>query len=141
MKFLVQKKRLQNFTVSSCATSREEIGNDMHPGAKQKLMQMCIPFTKHAARQLTADDYDENDYLIAMDYENLYYINRIIGSDPQNKVHLLLEYAPSDYCGGILNNQGGIHEIADPWYTGNFDDTFNDILTGCTGLLDKLAGK
>jgi len=128
MKYLVhQKGRDNEFEIASCATSREEIGNDMHYGSKTKLLQVGIPYKPRKARQLTAADYDNYDLLIAMDDENLRYIRNICGEDTAGKVHLLLEWG-----------SGVIRSIADPWYTGNFDDTYDDILCGCTGLLDAL---
>ena len=74
-----------------------------------------------------------------MDYENLYHLNRILGGDEEHKIHLLLEFAPADYSGGVSSRCGKIKEIADPWYTGNFDETFDDILAGCMGLADFCA--
>lgn len=132
MKQLVHRKKTAcTFEIASSATSREEIGNDMHPGARLKLQQEGIPFAPRQAVQLTKQDYGQYDLLIAMDNENLYYISKIIGEDTEHKVHLLLEYAPHEYTHGRT-------EVADPWYTGNFETTFDDILTGCTGLLDSL---
>ena len=130
MKDLVKKKRLEDvFEIASCATSREEIGNDMHYGSKNKLREVGIPFSRRRAVQLTRADYDSYDYLIAMDGYNLRNISRIIGSGPEKKVHLLLEYA------------GELRDIADPWYTGNFDDTYDDVKKGCTAFLDYLEKK
>jgi len=141
MKHLVRQRGLQGFSITSCATSTEEIGNDVHHGTKRKLAQVGIPVEHRAARQITFSDYKNNDLIIAMDYENLYYLNRILGDDTENKIHLLLEFAPESYPGGVKSRYGKIKEIADPWYTGNFDDTFDDILAGCTGLLDFLCNK
>ncbi|MCR4626945.1 MAG: low molecular weight phosphotyrosine protein phosphatase [Treponema sp.] len=138
MKHLVRQRGLQGFCITSCATSTEEIGNDVHPGTKRKLAQVGIPVEHREARQITKADYANNDLIIAMDYENLYYLNRILGDDTENKIHLLLEFAPESYDGGVKSRHGKIKEIADPWYTGNFDDTFDDVLAGCIGLLDFL---
>ena len=113
--------------IESAATSTEEIGNDMYPPAKAMLNQVGIPFTRRGARQITAADYDKYDYLIGMDEENLYYMNRRWNNDPAGKVHLLLEYA------------GKNREVADPWYTGDFNATYLDIMAGCTGLLARLS--
>ena len=128
MKELVRRAGRQNeFLIESAATSREEIGNDMHYGTRTKLREMGIPFSRRAARQITNADYDKYDYLVAMDDENEYYMNRWWAPDSEHKIVRLLSFAGKD------------RDIADPWYTGNFDDTFDDVLAGCTGLLDFLC--
>lgn len=121
--------RSSEFLIESAATSTEEIGNDMHYGTRTKLREEGIPFTRRAARQITAADYDKYDYLIAMDEENLYYMNRRWNNDPDGKISLLLEFA------------GKTREIADPWYTGNFDQTFLDVQEGCEALLNTILQK
>ena len=127
MKALVKKAGLENdFLIDSAATSTEEIGNGMHRGTIEKLREKQIPFTNHRARQITTADYQNYDCLIGMDEENLFYMKRKWNDDPLKKVHLLLEYC------------GSSDEVADPWYTGNFDATWADILAGCTALLDRL---
>lgn len=127
MKDLVKKAGLEDqFQIDSAATSNEEIGNDMHPGSKQKLTSKGISFSKRKARKITASDYQNYDLLIGMDVENLFYMEREWNKDPDEKVKLLLTYAGKD------------RDIADPWYTGNFDRTFDDIIEGCTALLEKL---
>ena len=118
--------RENDFVIESAATSTEEIGNDIHRGAREKLTQKGIPFTKRHARRITADDYAEFDLIIGMDVENLYYMQREWNKDPDDKIKLLLTYTGKD------------RDIADPWYTGNFDDTYNDLLTGCSALLKTL---
>ena len=115
-----------NWEVASAATSREELGNDTHPGTKAKLREMGIPFTPRRARQITLDDYRQYDLLIGMDRYNLMNMKRLYGQDPQNKFCLLLDFSKNP------------RDIADPWYTGNFDDTYNDVLEGCIGLLQHL---
>ena len=114
------------FSIASCAVSREEIGSDIHAGTRRKLREMRIPFERRAAVQLTRADYDRWDYLIAMDTANVRGIERITGGDPAHKVHLLLEFA------------GERRSIADPWYTGDFDETYRDVLRGCSALYEKL---
>lgn len=114
------------FYVDSAATSREEIGNDVHYGTRRKLAEMGIPCGHHAARQVTRNDYDKFDYIVVMDDENLFGLRRIISSDPEGKIHKLLSFAGSN------------RDIADPWYTGNFDMTYDDIVSGCIGLLDSI---
>ena len=127
MKELVRRAGLtEDFLIESAATSREELGNDMHYGTRTKLREMGIPFTRRAARQITINDYDRYDYLVAMDDENLYYMNRCWGCDPKNKIRMLLSFAGKD------------RDIADPWYTGNFDQTYEDVLEGCTAFLAAL---
>ncbi|SEP98066.1 protein-tyrosine phosphatase [Treponema bryantii] len=127
MKELVRRAgREHEFLIESAATSREEIGNDIHYGTRTKLREMGIPFSRRAARQITNADYDEFDYLVAMDDENEYYMNRWWAPDTDHKIVRLLSFA------------GKSRDIADPWYTGNFDQTYEDILEGCTAFLEKL---
>ena len=127
MKELVrQKGRSHEFYIASAATSREEIGNDTHWGTKEKLRQEGIPFTKRKAVQLTKHDYDIYDYIIGFDRENDDEIRRICGPDTEKKVYSLLSFAGID------------RDVADPWYTGNFDKTYEDVNMGCHALLDLL---
>lgn len=124
MKDMVRKAgREAEFYIESAATSREEIGNDIHRGTKAKLREMGIPFERRSARQVTKQDYEDFDYLILMDRENRRGLSRIISGDPENKVHMLLEFAGKD------------RDIAAPWYTGNFDETFDDVAEGCRAFL------
>ena len=128
MKYLTDQAGLASeFYIDSAATSREEIGNGVHHGTRQKLKEVGIPCGNHRARQMMRRDYEEFDYIIGMDAWNIRNIMRIIGSDPEKKVSMLLDY--TDRPGT---------EIADPWYTGNFDATYEDVLEGCTGLLEHL---
>lgn len=128
-KMVRDAKREKDFLIESAATSGEEIGNDMHRGAKEKLTQMGVPFEKRKARRITPEDYSDFDFLIGMDMENMYYMQREWNKDPDDKVKLLLTYAGKD------------KDIADPWYTGNFDETFDDLKIGLTALLNKLQEK
>ena len=116
----------KEYYIESAATSDEEYGNDVYPAAKQKLYEEGIPFTKRRARQMTKADYEKFDLICAMDLSNLRNIGYITGGDPEGKVSLLLDFA------------GEHRAISDPWYTRNFDDTFNDITRGCEALLKKL---
>lgn len=130
MKDLVQKARLASqFHIESAATSREEIGNPVYPPARRKLAEHGISCEGHAARQLTAQDYEEYDLLIGMEGANLKNMQRICGGDPAGKMHRLLDYAdrPGD--------------VADPWYTGNFEATWRDVSTGCQDLLASIQNK
>ena len=120
--------REDEFYIESAATSREEIGNDTHPGTKGKLRENGIPFERHYARQITKADYDKFDYLIGMDDANVRNIQRICGGDPEGKIHLLTEFA------------GRSGEVADPWYTGDFEATWRDVEAGCRGLLARYGG-
>lgn len=117
------------FEIASAATSTEEIGNGVHPGTRNILQKLGISTKGKTARQMTRRDYEYYDYLIAMDNWNLRNIARIIGQDKDNKVSLLLDH--SDRKG---------QDIADPWYTGNFDITYKDIMEGLTGLLEETTG-
>lgn len=131
LKNMVNKKGVKgDFIINSSATSYEEIGNPVHKGTKNKLYEMGIPCGNHKAIRLTKDDYNYYDYIIAMDSNNLRNIDRIIGADSQNKVYLLLDFT---------DRKG--ENIADPWYTGNFDTTYNDIDEGCRGFMDFIINK
>lgn len=112
--------------VDSKATSTEEIGNPPHRGTVNMLNSVGIPIYPHKASQMTEEDYDRYDYIIGMDSYNIRNIMRIIKKDPMGKVHKLMEYA------------GSSKDIADPWYTGDFHTTYNDVRTGCQALLEKL---
>ena len=128
MKDLVKKSGLEEeFQIASAATSREEIGNPVYPPARRKLAEHRVPCERHAARQLRNHDYEEYDLLIGMDRANLRSMYRICGGDFNDKMPLLMEYA------GRLEQ-----EVADPWYTDDFDATWRDVLAGCQGLLDQI---
>ena len=130
MKDLVRKAGLASqFYIESAATSREEIGNPVYPPAQRKLAEHGISCDGHAARQLTNADYEKYDLLIGMDRANLRDMHRICGGDPDGKLHLLMDY--TDRPG----------DVADPWYTGDFESTWQDVLTGCQGLLHKLTAR
>ena len=118
----------RSYFIDSAATSREELGNPIYPPAKRALAAHGIPSGDHTARQMTRADYDGFDLLIGMDHRNLANMRRIAGSDPESKIRLLLAYAgrPED-------------EVADPWYTGDFEATFRDVRAGCLGLLAALG--
>lgn len=115
-----------HFHIDSAATSREEIGNPPHYGTVNKLRQEKIPLIPHRARQMTKQDYEEFDYLIGMDDANVRNMDRIAGGDPDHKIYKLLEFAGSERA------------IADPWYTGDFEATYRDVLEGCEAFLESL---
>ena len=128
LKDLVEKAGLADrFHIESAATSTEEIGNPVYPPARRKLAQHGIDCAGKTDRQLTAADYGRFDLLLGMDRANIRNMTRICGGDPQGKIHLLMEYA---------GHPG--REVADPWYTGDFDATWDDVLAGCQGLLRKI---
>ena len=128
MKDLVKKAGLEDqFQIASAATSREEIGNTVYPPAQRKLAEYGISCDGHAARQLTNQDYDKYDLLIGMDSANLRNMHRICGGDFADKLHLLLDYTDHP------------RDVADPWYIGDFEATWQDVLEGCQGLLKELA--
>ena len=127
MKHLVAEAgREDDFVIDSAATSTEEIGCPVYPPARRKLAENGIRCDGHAARQITPRDYAHYDLIIGMDQHNYYNMLRAFGGDPEGKVHLLMDYTsrPGD--------------VADPWYTGNFDATWRDCLEGCTALLNLL---
>ncbi|MBE6956885.1 MAG: low molecular weight phosphotyrosine protein phosphatase [Ruminococcaceae bacterium] len=122
-----QAGRSGEFHVDSAATSTEELGHGVHPGTRRRLARAGIPCGEHRARQLRPEEYGQFDLLIGMDGANLRNMRRMLGGDPEGKMRLLLDYA--DRPG---------QAIADPWYTGDFDATFDDVLAGCKGLLERL---
>ena len=131
MKDLVKKAGLEKkFLIESAATSREEIGNPVYPPTRRKLVEHGIDCSGKTARQLQNDDYEEYDLLIGMDRANLRNMYRICGGDFDEKMRLLMEYAGHPD-----------REVADPWYTGDFETTWQDVLAGCRGLLRCLKGE
>lgn len=128
MKDLVKKAGLESqFHIESAATSTEEIGNPVYPPARRKLKEHGIDCSGKTARQLTRADYDKYDLLIGMDSANLRNMQSICGGDGSRKIRLLLDFT----------NRPG--HVADPWYTGDFEATWRDVLEGCQGLLEKLT--
>lgn len=119
----------EQFHIDSRATSTEEIGNPPHSGTVKKMREVGIPVLPHRATQITWSDYKDFDYIIGMDGWNMRNLNRMLKGDPDGKVHKFLTFAGSD------------RDIADPWYTGNFDDTYRDVVEGCEGLLKYLKEK
>lgn len=125
---MVKERKLENeFIIDSAATSTEEIGNPPHRGTVVKLKEMQVPLVPHRARQVTWRDYENFDYIIGMDSANMRNMNRMLKGDPDGKVYKLLGFAGSD------------RDIADPWYTGNFDETYEDVEEGCTAFLKFLG--
>ena len=130
MTYLVKEKGLADmFEINSAATSREEIGNTPHYGTVGKLREVGIPLVPHRAVQMTKEDYEYYDYLIGMDSANIRNMTRIAGNDKEGKIYKLLQFAGSD------------KDVADPWYTGDFDATYRDVMTGCRALLDDILNE
>ncbi len=130
MKHLVEAAGVADrFEIASAATSTEEIGNPVYPPARRKLAEHGIGCAGKTARQMTMDDYRHYDYIIAMDHNNLRNLRRLIGEDYDHKISLLLDYTqrPGD--------------VADPWYTGDFEATWRDVLEGCQGLMANIFQK
>ena len=123
---LRQQGLADQFEVASAATSTEEIGNPIYPPARRELAAHGVPVEKRGARQVTVHDYAHFDLLIGMDNANIRNMTRIAGGDPEGKIRMMLDYT----------NRPG--EVADPWYTGNFDETWEDVFEGCTNLLELL---
>ena len=127
MKRLVREKGADDrFYIESAATSTEELGNPVYPPARRKMAEHGISCSGKTARQMTKADYDRYDYIVAMDKNNLRNMTKFVGSDPLGKVSLLMDHTarPGD--------------VADPWYTGDFETTWIDVNEGCKGLLEKL---
>lgn len=130
LKDIVNKMgKADEFYIESCATSTEEIGNDIHRGTKEVLHRHNIPFSKRAARQITKSDYEKFDYIIGMDEYNIKNLNRMSGEDKDGKIYKLLDFTASP------------RDVADPWYTGDFDKTYTDIFNGCTAFINKILIK
>ena len=132
MKDLVKKAGLEkSFTIASAATSTEEIwngrGNPVYPPARRELAKHGISCDGKTAVLMKKEDYDRYDLLIGMDHNNLRNMKRIVGSDPEGKLQLLMDYTDDP------------HDVADPWWTEDFETTWNDIEKGCKALLSKLC--
>ena len=124
---MVEKQGIgSQFVIASAATSTEELGNPVHPGTRRKLRENGISSDGKFAVQMKRTDYDRYDYIIGMDQQNIRNILRIIRTDPEEKVYRLLDFT------------GQTRDIDDPWYTGDFDSTYEDVYEGCCALLDTL---
>ena len=123
LKDMVKKRGLDaQFEIASAATSTEEIGNPVRHGTKNKLAQVGISCKGKTARQMTKRDYSDYDLLIGMDCANIRNMTRIAGGDPEGKIRMLLD-----------------RDVADPWYTGDFEATYRDVVNGCTALLEEFG--
>ncbi len=131
LKDLVKKRGLAaEFEIASAAASREELGNPVYPPARRKLAEHGISCAGHHARQMTRYDYGYYDWILCMDRANLRSAARIAGGDPAGKLRLLLDF--TDRAG---------QEVADPWYTGDFEAAWQDVLEGCEGLLEQVKSE
>ena len=115
--------------IDSCATSREEIGNDIYPPAKRCLSAHSIPFTRHAARQITREDYEMYDVILCMEEYNIRNLRRVLGEEIMQRDATLLQ----PKIRRLLNR-----DVADPWYTGDFEATYRDLMEGCKALLEEI---
>lgn len=129
LKDMVKKEKIKEIYIDSAGTSREEIGNFIHYGTRKKLEEKKIECGNHVARQITKQDYKQFDYIIGMEKKNIEEIKRIVGKDTENKIYRLLDFSKNP------------RDIADPWYTGNFDITYQDIVEGLEGFLKDLKKK
>ena len=126
-KDMINKKGLsREFFIDSAATSTEAVGEGIHHGTRNILKEKQISFTQHISRQITKKDYNKFDYIIGMEQRNINNILRIVGEDKENKVFRLLDFSENP------------RDIADPWYTGNFEVTYNDVEEGCKKFLEYL---
>ena len=126
------------FEIASAAVSREEIGNDIYPPAMRKLREKGIPFTSHAARQITCADYAYYDYIICADRSNLRWLERIIGEDTEHKVSLMMAWPKSQMSNLKYQISNDIPDVSDPWYTGDFEAAYRDIDSSCSAILRQL---
>lgn len=127
MKKLVRDRGLgRDFEIASAATSREEIGNPVYPPARRKLSEHGISCSGKTAVQITSADYRRYDCIILMDSNNRRNLRRIIPDDPEGKVHMLMDFTDRP------------RDVADPWYTGDFERTWQDISEGCAALLEHI---
>lgn len=128
MRELVRRAGLsEEIEVDSKACRTDELGSDTHPGTQRVLREHGIPFTRRAAQLIRAEDYERYDLIIAMDAENMRNLDRLTGGDPASKCHLLMSYS------------GEERDVADPWYTGDFHTTYDDVYRGCQDLLASLT--
>ena len=126
MKDIVKKEGLENeFEITSGAVSDEEWFNPIYPPAQRKLREKGVPFGHHSAHKISKAEFDAQDIVVVMDRSNLRWLTRIVG-DLHGKVHMMMEYA------------GESRDVADPWYTGDFEQTYQDVLSGCKGLLEQI---
>lgn len=129
MTHLVWQADIDDWTIDSAGTSDEETGNPPHAGTQRKLAEVGVAVVPHRARQMSDADYGAYDLIVYMDKQNEAALLRRFGGDADGKLRALLSFAPASYTKGRT-------EVADPWWTGNFDATYDDIMAGCTGILE-----
>lgn len=140
MRYLAEQAGIADrFLIASAAVSSEEIGNDIYPPAQRKLREKGIPFSAHAARRVTPDDYAFFDYLICADRSNLRWLERIVGPDTDHKVSLLMSWPQMANLQSPISNVEDARDVFDPWYSGDFETAYRDIFTACSAMLKLLA--
>ena len=140
MKHLCRQARVDAlFEIASAAVSTEETGNDIYPPAQRILREKGVPYTHHAARQITRADYAYYDYIICADQSNLRWLARIVGEDTEHKVSLMMQWVDGRMVNGKIVNDTMIN-ISDPWYTGDFEAAYQDIDASCQAILNKSIG-
>lgn len=141
MQDLVNQAGLEgDFVIDSAGTSSEESGNPPHHGTVNKLRREGVPVLAHRARRIRASEYEKWDLIIYMDDDNAWALNRLFNGDPDHKCAKLLSYIPEDssFRPRAHLHDGSVRDVADPWWTGNFDDTYRDVRAGCEALLASL---
>ena len=139
MRYLCEQAGVADrFLIASAAVSSEEIGNDIYPPAQRKLREKGIPFSSHAARRVTADDYAFFDYLICADRSNLRWLERIVGPDTDQKVSLMMSWPQMANLQSPISNVEDARDVFDPWYSGDFETAYRDIFTACSAILHLL---
>ena len=129
MKDIVRRNGMSDvFKIESCATSDEEIGHDIYPPAKDVLNKHGIPYEKRRARRMTSADYDRFDRIVAMDRWNIRNMRGYVGGDPDGKVSLMMSHAGKDM------------DVDDPWYSGDFERTYEEITEACSHLFESMVG-
>ena len=137
MKYLCNEAGVsEQFEIVSAAVSTEEIGNDIYPPAKCKMREKGIPFEHRGARQITRADYAYYDHIVCADRSNLRWLQRVVGEDTDRKVSLMMAWTMGDKQSPQDNN---VPDVSDPWYTGDFETAYQDILVSCQAMLYKLA--
>ena len=133
MKQMAREQGRKDLQIASAAATREEIGNDIYPPMKKALIAAGYQCERHAARQTTRAEYSQWDYIVGMDDENMWDMRHIYGGDPEGKISLLLDHTPAS------DKAHHNRDVADPWYTRNFDAAWEDITVGCRALLQQLC--
>ena len=136
MKYLCREAGVsEQFEIASAAVSTEEIGNDIYPPAKSKMREKGIPFEHRGARQITRADYAYYDHIVCADRSNLRWLQRIVGEDTAGKASLMMAWAMGEGQSPVANN---VPDVSDPWYTGDFETAYQDILVSCQAMLSNL---